>query len=198
MSKASAERSSHRWSFYRAGGVDQVSLDDGADILHLDQLDQKLWVALSCPVKGLEIDERTLALLDEDGDGYVRPPEIIATVKWLRDVLKNGDSLANGDDGVTLANLRTDTAEGKALLASCKHVLGSIGQEGAGKLTVADAMRIADVMKQAKHNGDGVVVAAAIADEAARKVAEDVIACTGGAADRSGATGFDQANLDAF
>jgi len=27
--------------------------------MHLDQLDQKLWVALSCPVKGLEIDEKT-------------------------------------------------------------------------------------------------------------------------------------------
>ena len=198
MSRASAEPRSHRWSFYRAGGVDQVRLDGGADILHLDELDQKLWIALSCPVQGLEIDERTLALLDGDGDGYVRPPEILAAVKWLRDVLKNADGLAKGEDGVALTNLRTDTAEGKALLASCKHVLTSIGQEGAAKITVADAMRIADVMKQAAHNGDGVVVPGAIADAAALKVAEEVIACTGGAADRSGQTGYDQSHLDAF
>ncbi len=198
MPTASAERSSHRWSFYRAGGVDQVRLDTGADILHLDQLDQKLWVALSCPVQGLEIDERTLALLDGDGDGFVRPPEVINAVKWLRDVLENGDGLAKGDDGVALGNLRTDTAEGKALLASCRHVLSSIGQEGAARLTVADAMRIADVMKQAAHNGDGVVVPAAIADEAVRKVAADVITCTGGTTDRSGDTGYGQANLDAY
>jgi hypothetical protein len=33
----------------RAGGFDQVKLETGADLLNLDQLDQKLWVALACP-----------------------------------------------------------------------------------------------------------------------------------------------------
>ena len=37
MSTPAAKPSSHRWSFYRAGGVDQVRLDKGADILNLDQ-----------------------------------------------------------------------------------------------------------------------------------------------------------------
>ena len=76
MSSAPAKTNSHRWSFYRAGGVDQVRLDKGADFLNLDQLDQKLWVALSCPVKGLEIDEfsrqkmdHTLKELLEERDG---------------------------------------------------------------------------------------------------------------------------------
>ena len=44
-----AEMTKHRWRFYRAGGVDQVRLDRGADILNLPDLDQKLWVALSAP-----------------------------------------------------------------------------------------------------------------------------------------------------
>src|SRR5262245_44245950 len=79
----------HRWRFYRAGGVDQVRLDTGADIVSLDQLDQKLWVALSCPVKGLEFDPRTLELMDLDKDAHVRPPEIVAAVRWLREVLKD-------------------------------------------------------------------------------------------------------------
>jgi hypothetical protein len=63
----------HSWTFFRAGGVDQVILQSGDDLKNLDQLDQKLWVALSCPVKGLEIDQRTLELLDADKDG-ARPP----------------------------------------------------------------------------------------------------------------------------
>lgn len=62
----------HRWRFFRAGGFDQVRLDTGADLLNLDQLDQKLWVALSCPVNGLEFDQRTLNLLDADKDGHIR------------------------------------------------------------------------------------------------------------------------------
>ena len=39
----------HAWKFFRAGGFDQVRLETGADLLALNQLDQKLWVALACP-----------------------------------------------------------------------------------------------------------------------------------------------------
>ncbi|MCB9877957.1 MAG: hypothetical protein H6835_10175 [Planctomycetes bacterium] len=188
---------SHRWSFYRAGGVDQVRLDKGADILNLDKLDKKLWVALSCPVKGLEIDTRMLELLDADDDGYVRPPEVLAAVAWLRDVLQNADELAAGVDGVALANIRKDTAEGKAVFAAAAHALKSLGGE-AKVLTVADSVRVAEIFAKAQQNGDGTVPPAAIADEKARAVAVDVVACMGGVADRSGDLGYDQAQLDAF
>ncbi len=59
------KNANHRWTFFRAGGFDQVRLDSGADLMALDQLDQKLWVALSCPTQGVEFDEKTLALKDE-------------------------------------------------------------------------------------------------------------------------------------
>ncbi len=197
MPQAAPKPGSHRFSFYRAGGVDQVRLDTGADIFALDQLDQKLWVALSCPVKGLEIDERTLQLLDSDNDAHVRPPELVAAVAWLRDVLTNADALAKGEDGVALSNLRQDTAEGKALLASAKHILASLGKN-ATKITVADAAQTAEVFAKAKRNGDGVVPADTVDDAAAQAVANDIVACMGGSPDRSGKPGFDQAKLDAF
>ena len=192
-----APQSSHRWSFYRAGGVDQVRLDKGADILNLDTLDQKLWVALSCPVKGLEIDSRTLELLDSDKDAHVRPPEILAACKWLREVLANGDALVKGQDGVALANLRKDTAEGKALLAAAQHILKSLGKESA-VITVDDAMKTAEVFAKAKRNADGIVPPDTVDDEKARAVATDIVTCLGGLADRSGKPGYDQAKLDAF
>lgn len=191
-------KSTHKWSFYRAGGVDQVRLDKGADILNLDQLDQKLWVALSCPVKGLEIDARTLQLLDSDNDSHVRPPEILATVRWLRDALVSADGLAKGEDGLQLGNLRKDTDEGKALLASCKHILKSLGKENSPTICVADTASTADVFAKGKRNGDGVVPPETVDDEKARAVAADIVACMGGTMDRSGKPGFDQAQLDAF
>ena len=64
----------HKWKFYRMGGLDQALVETGEDLAHLAELDQKLWVALSCPVKGLELDPRTLELLDLDKDGRVRAP----------------------------------------------------------------------------------------------------------------------------
>ena len=42
----------HQWKFFRAGGFDQVRIDTAADLTNLKDLDQKLWVALSCPTKG--------------------------------------------------------------------------------------------------------------------------------------------------
>ena len=77
----SSSSPSHTWKFFRTGGLDQVTLATGADLLALGELDQKLWVALSCPVKGLELDEKTLALIDTDGDGRIRVPELLGAIK---------------------------------------------------------------------------------------------------------------------
>ncbi len=66
--------SRHRWNFFRAGGFDQVRIESGADLMCLDQLDQKLWLALACPTHGLEFDAKTLELIDTDKDGRIRAP----------------------------------------------------------------------------------------------------------------------------
>ena len=94
---AGSQSTNHKWTFFRAGGFDQVKLQSGADLMNLDELDQKLWVALACPTSGLEIDARTLALIDTDKDGRVRARELIAAVKFACENLKNPDDLLKGD-----------------------------------------------------------------------------------------------------
>src|SRR5688572_31124415 len=101
-SNDSATRTKHRWRFFRAGGFDQVKLETGADLLNLDQLDQKLWVALACPTKGLEFDAQTLALIDTDKDGRIRVPELIAALKWAGGLLKNPDDLIKAGSSLPL------------------------------------------------------------------------------------------------
>ena len=74
MNSSSPTRPAHSWKFFRAGGFDQVRFETGADLLHLGQLDLKLWAALSCPTRGVEFDTRTLDLIDADKDGaFARP-----------------------------------------------------------------------------------------------------------------------------
>src|ERR1700690_4203395 len=88
----------HRWHFFRAGGVDQGSLRDGADLTALRGLDQQLWVALAMPTTGTDIDPDTLALLDPDKDGRVRVDDILAAVDWIAATFKEpGDVLATAD-----------------------------------------------------------------------------------------------------
>src|SRR5437870_8617932 len=108
----------HNWKFFRAGGFDQVRLDGAGDLAALDQLDQKLWVALACPASGLEFDSRTLALIDGDNDGRIRPPELIAAAKWVCSRLKNPDDLLKSSASLPLSAINEATPEGQQLLAS--------------------------------------------------------------------------------
>src|SRR2546426_2707562 len=121
--EAGANRTHHRWRFFRAGGFDQVRLDTAADLLNLDKLDQKLWVALSCPTRGLEFDTRTLDVIDTDHDGRIRVPEIIAAVKWAGAMLKDPGEILKGSSSLPLSAINEETPEGRQLLASAKQLL---------------------------------------------------------------------------
>lgn len=100
----------HTFSFFRAGGFNQVRLASGADLLNLDQLDQKLWVTLACPTQGLVFDARTLQLIDSDGDGRIRANELIAAVKWAGGLLKNADLLVQAPAELPLDAINGDSA----------------------------------------------------------------------------------------
>ena len=188
----------HRWRFFRSGGFDQVRLESGADLTALDQLDPKLWAALSCPIRGLEIDGKTLELIDGDSDGYIRVPEIVAAVKWATSVLKDPDGLTRGGDALPLAAIDDGTAEGKELLASAKQILANLGKEEAEAITAADTADTAKIFADTRFNGDGIVPAIAAGDEAIKAVIEDIIACVGAEEDRSGAPGVSREKIDQF
>ena len=124
----------HTFKFFRAGGFDQVRIDTAADLLALRELDQKLWVALSCPVKGIEFDPQTLALIDSDSDGHVRAPELLAAIDWAAARLADPGVLAQQLDGVPLAAIKDD-ASGAPLIAAARGLLG----DGQTLITVAAA-----------------------------------------------------------
>jgi hypothetical protein len=188
----------HTWKFFRTGGLDQVALETGADLLNLGHLDQKLWVALSCPVKGLELDEKTLAMIDTDGDGRIRVPELLAAIEWAAARLKEPGDLLKGSDALPLAAINDATPEGKVLLASAQQVLGNLGKKGASAIAAADAADTARIFSASPLNGDGVIPPEATEDAEAQALIKDIIACTGGAADRTGSVGVTAEQVDAF
>src|SRR5216117_3697369 len=115
--------STHTWKFFRAGGFDQVRLQNGADLMALDQLDQKLWVALACPTRGIEFNAKTLDLIDTDKDGRIRAPEIIAATRWAGSCLKNPDDLLQSSPSLPVNAINDATPEGMQLLASAQQIL---------------------------------------------------------------------------
>ena len=198
MSETAAENSRYPWHFFRAGGFDQVRLTCGEDIGSLDLLDQKLWVALACPTRGLEFDTKTLDLVDTDKDGRIRAPEIIAAGKWTVAMLKNPDELLQSPAALPLASINDATVEGQALRASAKQILVNLGKPDAATISVDDTTDTVKIFAQTRFNGDGIIPADAADDAATQAVIADIISCMGGEPDRSGKLGINSAKLDLF
>lgn len=204
MTTAAAATHPHIWKFFRTGGLDQVLLDSAEDLLALDQLDPKLWVALSCPVKGLEIDEQTLALIDTDKDGRIRGPELIAAVKWAAERLKDPAVLLQGAGALPMSAINDATPDGKVLLSSARQILTNLGRtgnqsaNGAEGITVEDATDTAKIFSVNPLNGDGVVPPEATTDAATQAAIKDILATLGSAKDRTGSDGVTAVQVDAF
>ncbi|MEY4488863.1 MAG: hypothetical protein RIQ79_1371 [Verrucomicrobiota bacterium] len=193
-----ATPSSHTWKFYRIGGLDQVALENGTDLINLKHLDQKLWVALSCPVKGLELDEKTLALIDTDKDGRIRVPELLAAIDWAALVLNDLGILLKDSDSVPLSAFNTSTPVGLAAQTSAKRILASLGKSDASAITLAEASDTVRLFASTHFNGDGIITADSTGTDDLKLLVAQIISTHGAQPDRSGVSGIDQARLDSF
>jgi len=187
----------HSWRFFRAGGVDQVLLSRGADLAKLEELDQKLWVALACPVDGLAFDRRTLSLIDADNDGRVRAQELIAAARWVMPLLRDSESITKGNASLAIDAI-SDNEEGRELVMAIKAVLAALGKPEATSLDTSDVAGAAAAFDKQPFNGDGVVPPSAARDDAAKQALVEVIACTEAPLDRCGDKGVSVDTLKAF
>ena len=157
----------HEWQFFRAGGVDQVSIRTGADIANIGQLDQKLWVALACPTRGIEFDRATLDLIDKDADGRIRAPELVEACEWAVAMLQDPEVLMQGTDVLALQNINPVSAEGQALLDEARRILVLQGKDGADSVSLADVQARLTALNAMPFNGDGVLNPATMTDKPA-------------------------------
>ena len=186
------------WKFFRAGGFDQVRLDTGHALASLGKLDQKLWAALSCPTRGIELDNRTLDLIDSDKDGRIRAGELLAVVDWATGLLKSPDTLLKHHDSLPLEAIDDSKESGKAVLAAARRILAKSGKAGADSITLADVAGVEEVFAANDFNGDGIVPPEIVEEPGLRSVVEDIIACQGGEEDRSGLAGVSKDKVTAF
>jgi hypothetical protein len=188
----------HRWRFFRAGGVDQVKLSGGQDLLRLGDLDQKLWVALACPTNGIEFDTRTAALIDTDKDGRIRVPEVLAALAFAGRNLKSADALLKESKELPLDGIDTRESEGATLHSAAQQVLVNLGRPNDQVITVEDLADTTKLFANTAFNGDGVITTASASDDPTRQLIEEVIACVGSLPDRSGSPGIGEEQLTAF
>ena len=187
----------YKWQFENIGGCSRVKIATGQDIAHLDELDTKMWTVLSCPVKGLEIDEKSLRYMDLDADGKIRVNDVVGVSQWATKVLKNPDLLLPGNDAIGIEEINVENEEGQKLAKAAKQILANLGKEET-RISLADTADIAAIFAKTRFNGDGVIT------PASSDVAEEInaitaaVAKTGGTMDRSGQLGITAPQVEQF
>jgi hypothetical protein len=184
---------SHRWHFFRAGGVDQVSLRDGADLTSLGELDQKLWVALAMPTKGVDVDAATLDVLDGDKDGRIRVHDIQGAAAFILETFKRPNDVLTSMPKLELSALKDDR-----VVTAAKRMLADLDKPTATELTADDVAAHTKAFADTKLNGDGIVTPDSTDDAELKLVIGEIIAALGGEQDRSGKPGVNRAKTDAF
>jgi len=185
------------WKFSTIGGVTRVNIDCGEDIAHLDELDQKLWTTLSCPINGLEIDEKTMQMLDTNGDGKIHVNEVVDASKWLINIVKNPDILIKRESKFNLSDFNQDNEEGKKLYESALHIVENLGHDK-DYITVADVSDSMAIFAKTRFNGDGIITANSTDDTDLKAIINNIINMVGSATDRSGDPGVNTNHIEKF
>lgn len=187
----------YNWTFSTIGGATRVNITNGEDIKHLGELDQKLWTVLSCPVKGLELDEKTLQYVDIDGDGKIHVNEVVRTAQWLTGIINNADLLLEKKDTIKFSSFNTENEEGKKLLSSAKQILENLGLKK-DSISLADTEDNVAIFAKTALNGDGIVTVQSTEDAELSGTIAKAIDCVGSKADRSGLPGLDAELVGTF
>ena len=187
----------YKWEFASIGGTSRVKITTGEDLAHLSELDPKMWTVLSCPVTGLEIDDKSLAYMDCDGDGKLRINDVICTSKWLTGAVNDLDILTEGKDSIDLSKLNRENETGLKLYNSSRQILENLGKESS-EISLADTKDVAAIFARTRFNGDGVITEASTDDAQEKAAIAAAVAAFGGVADRSGAAGINAEMIENF
>ncbi len=197
--KSTNTKGDYKFRFIQQGGLIQPQINKIEDVLNLDKLDPKLWTILSCPAKGLEFSEETLALLDTDKNGRVRVPEILDAVKYIKNYFADPSVIMTEGDSIPISALGTMAFPcGHSPYSSAKALLDVLGKPEAKEISLSDLTVDVKLFSPSVPNGDGILPPEVCLDENVAAVVKEIIEFTGGADDISGVKGITREQFEEF
>ena len=187
----------YKWKYRDLGGMARVNIETGEDIAHLGELDQKVWTVLSCPVTGLEFDEKTLIILDSNKDGSIRVGEVVAAANYLCSALTDRDLLVKETDVLPLGAINRQDERGEKLYKSARQILANLGLEK-DNISLAEASDSVAIFAKTRFNGDGVITVASADNEAQAASISKIMETTASTSDRSGENGVTAESIEKF
>lgn len=184
--------------FQQYGRTYQLDIASAADLEALLGMDETLWVATSAPVSAFRCDPKFLKFLDADGNGRVCSNELKGAIRWLLTHLADPSQLAASIGTLPLAVIKTGTPDGQALVDSARYVLAGLGDVPQDVISLVQVRGFLATIQSKPLNGDGVIVPASSSDPQVAAFLKAAVTATGGSPDLSGATGVNEAQINAF
>lgn len=184
-----------RLVFKQYAGSLQIEIKNFRDLQRAVEAPQTLWVATACPTDGMTCDPRFLKFLDGDNNMRVRAQELKAAVELVGKMLRNHAGVDEASDRLDLTDLSDDA---EALRATAEVILESLGQKGAGSITLEQIRKSEQSLKDAHAHGDGIVSPPSIKDAELAELAGKIVPCFPEVKNKAGQPGFDLAMLEAF
>ncbi|NRA36812.1 MAG: hypothetical protein HRU15_01620 [Planctomycetes bacterium] len=186
--------SSAKMIMRRFGGSSQLRIESFKDLLLLEELPEAHWAVLSCPVKGLDCEQRLLDLLDTDNDGRINGKELKESVVWCAQRVKDIDIFDKKNGEIALDDF-SDSA--KNLKDAARLVLDNLGCKDSMVLKMEQIQNRSAIMKNAGTNGDGFITPASVSSDLNQAVS-DILSCVEAQQDRSGDAAINKNSIDEF
>ncbi len=179
----------------RFGGSSQLRIDSVDDLRCIALLPEAHWAILSCPVKGLNCDERFLELIDDDKDGRIGTSELKSNIAWCLDRLNASSNFDSDQCTLSITEL-TDKAED--LKKAIPTILSNLGIEEKQEITLDQIRKRDAILKDAGANGDGVITVNCLDEQIDKDTATAISSCVTLVAERNGNEGLNKELLAQF
>jgi hypothetical protein len=184
-------------SFRRIGRSVHPVIRTVADLTAAMQLDEAHWLATAAPVDGLKADPVFLKLLDADSNGRIMCWELRQATEWLLDVLADTAGVADGADSLSFDAINAESEQGRAIRSAAGKILRRDGDDD-DLITLGEVRQIKAQVEATSVSEAGVVLPSAAQDTDVQQFLTDIVTALGGAPHPSGASGVDEAQLEAF
>ena len=208
----------------RKGGLRKSSeIKTPERLLSILDLEDALWTATGVDIEYLAMDKRFLSYLDSDDNGRILCGEARTAIRYLDACLSNLSRAFDRTETLTITELRTDTAESRALadailrmhsvmrawsdsrrsshdeaLPSAPRAFAA-GEEGVElDVSLAEVELCRRILMNRPVSVDGVVLPDAADDPALRSFLEEIIRSVGGEPHPGGGLGVNIPELDEF
>ena len=194
--------SSGSMSFRRIGRSVHPVIRTVADLTAAMDLDEAHWLATAAPVDGLSADPVLLQLLDADSNGRIMCWELRQATGWLLDVLADCSGVTEKAASLDFDAINGESEQGRAIRSAAGKILlrdaGATAGDEKAAITLDQVRRVKAQVEASSVSEAGVVLREAAEDSDIRDFLADIVTAVGGAPHPSGASGVDEAQLEAF